>query len=84
MAEALQFWTFAAVWSWKTLKRETGGQIRERFLQQFHLQLLTNIFASSFLDDSLILHREMGPDISVLTLFCFPEKCDDSKHTNFF
>lgn len=39
------------------------------FLQQLHLQLLTNIFASSFLDDSLILHREMGPDIIVFSPF---------------
>lgn len=34
-----------------------------RFLQQLHLQLRTNMFASSFLDVSLILHRETGPDI---------------------
>lgn len=26
----------------------------------------------------------MGPDIIVLLLFCFPEKCDNSKHTNIF
>lgn len=39
------------------------------FLQQLHLQLLTNIFASSFLDDSLILHRETGADIVVFSPF---------------
>lgn len=41
------------------------------FLQQLHLQLQTNIFVSSFLDDSLILHRVMGPDIIVFSPFFF-------------
>lgn len=76
MVEILQFWIFAnpaAVWMWKTFKHEKQKHIfmEVGFLQQLHLQLQTNIFASSFLDDSLILHREMGPDIIVFSPFFY-------------
>lgn len=68
------------------LQKQENKFVKEGFQQQLHLQLLTNIFASSFLDESLILHRKMGPQVIVFSpfffLFCFPKKCDNSKHTN--
>lgn len=56
-----------------------------KFLQQLHLQLRTNIFASSFSDDSTSNSPQGNGSRhhSVFTLFfCFPEKCDNSKHIN--